>query len=427
MFGRMLALRLKLPGVLGELLIGVILGNLFYSLGSELMIVLREGPTIYDISRCLLQGLSLQESIASAHLPPSVAHSLDHALSSPAGVNYFKIAYVLDIFSRYGVLFLLFLVGVESSLQELKQTGYEALKVASLGVIMPMLLGLWVTYVMLPNLSWSADLFIGATLCATSVGVTARVLQELKQLHTREARTILGAAMVDDILGLFILAVVSGIVVEGHIEIKPMISILMSTVFFFVAVLTLGPWVLKRLIRIFSSFEHRDTKLMVSFIFLMIIAWFATTVHLAAIVGAFMAGLLIHDEWFVRKESRADHSIHDLVSPIEKILAPLFFTLIGFQVKLEILWHPQVLILALLLTVVAVLGKLISGLGAHRTDRRWLVGCGMIPRGEVGLVFASIGKTLGVMNDEIFSAMIVMVMLTTLMTPIALKWLIEKK
>jgi Kef-type K+ transport system membrane component KefB len=421
MVGRYFARYFGEPGVIGELLIGVLFGNISYFLGVQLIIVLREGPVIYEITKFLLQGEGLSQAIAHTHVSTHTANQLYAALSSQEGIDDLKVGYILDIFSRYGVIFLLFLVGVESSLSELKNTGKEALRVAFIGVIVPSLLGIAVGYMMLPGHSFASHLFVGATLCATSVGVTARVLKELNQLRTREARTILGAAMIDDLLGLFLLAVITGVVTTGHVDVNQMLQIAVATFLFFVITLVMGPWLLRKTILTVSYFEPWEAKLIASFMLVMTFAWIATLLNLAAIIGAFTAGLIIHDAYFETDKQNPSKSIHDLVSPLETILAPLFFMLVGVQVKLETFLDIHVLLLSSAFVIVAILGKLVSGLGAARKDDRLLIGMGMIPRGEVGLVFASIGKTLGVISDQVFSALVLMVILTTIVTPFFMK------
>jgi len=420
--GRYIARRLNQPGVLGELLMGVLLGNLCYFFGLQLITVLREGSAIYTILRDMLTNVSLQEAVSKSISNPYYAAQVTQALSSPEGIEYIKIGYVLDIFSRLGVIFLLFVVGLESSIQELKHTGVESLRVAVIGVLAPVILGFAVAALLMPQASYQAHLFVAATLSATSVGITARVLMELKKIRTREARTILGAAMIDDILGLIILAIVSSIVINGQVDLVMVLQVIVSALIFFSGTLLIGPFVLKQAIRCFAFLEEWEAKLFVSFIFVMTLSWLATLMQLASIIGAFTAGLIIHDGFFDGMDkSHQKAKIKQLISPFESILAPLFFMLIGMQVKLESFMDWQVLLMAGGLIVAAVIGKLLSGLGGSRKDDRWLIGIGMMPRGEVGLVFASIGRTLGVIGDQLFSAIILMVIITTFAAPPLLK------
>lgn len=422
--GRNLAMRFKQPGVFGELMMGVLLGNLCYYFGIELLTLLREGPSIFTITSDMLKGESLPRAVANAIPNTKNALQVIAALAGPHGNDLLKVAYVVDILSRYGVIFLLFLVGVESSIAELKRTGQESLRVACIGVLAPMILGFLVTYTLLPELSINADLFVAATLSATSIGITARALSEMRIVHTREAKTILGAAVIDDILGLVMLAVVSSLVVSGVINIFSMGNIIASAVLFFAFSLLLGPMVLKKLAKFFNFFDPWEEKLYISFVFMMGLSWLATLAQLSSIIGAFAAGLIIHDGYFRRgdPDHRSHLTIRELLAPLEAIFTPLFFMLIGIQVKLETFLNLRILLVAIALILAAIIGKLISGFGASRSDDRMLIGIGMLPRGEVGLVFASIGRSLGVITDELFSAVILMVIITTLIAPPWLKY-----
>jgi Kef-type K+ transport system membrane component KefB len=421
--GRYIARLLHQPGVLGELLMGVLVGNIAYLCGNELVVILREGSSIFNIMKEMLAGTPLNQSVDSIIQNPFYAQQVTQALSGPEGTEYLKIAYIVDIFSRYGVIFLLFMVGLESSVEELKHTGRESMLVAIIGVIAPMLLGFGAAYVLIPDSSFQSDLFIAATLSATSIGITARVLKEMNKLRTREARTILGAAMLDDILGLIILAVVSSVVIGGIVDIAMVVRIIIYSLLFFIGSLVLGPILLRKSIHFFRFLEPWESKLFISFFFVMSLSWLASFVQLAAIIGAFAAGVILHDDYFKTEDSshKDNRSIQQLVAPLESILAPMFFMVIGIQVKLETFYNWKVIVLAGGLIIAAILGKLISGYGANKKDDRLLIGIGMLPRGEVGLVFASIGRTLGVISDELFSAIVLMVMITTFIAPPLLK------
>ena len=427
--GRYIAMRFDQPGVLGELLMGVLAGNLCYVFGLQLAVILREGPSIFAIIKDLLTGLPLSEAIDASIHNPHYAKQVMQALSSQQGVELIKVAYVVDIFSRYGVIFLLFMVGLESSVYELRRTGRASFQVAVIGVVAPILLGLVVSSLLMPTSSFGAHLFIAATLCATSVGITARVLKEMNTLHTREARTILGAAMIDDILGLVILAIVSSLIVDSVVHFSLVVQIIFLALAFFAGALLIGPWVLAKAVRFFSFLAPWEAKLCIAFLFVMSLSWLASVVQLATIIGAFAAGLIIHDGFFDSKKGDSQQAvgIRELVAPLEALLAPLFFMLIGIQVKLESFFNLHVLIVAAGLVIAAILGKLVSGLGASAKDDRLLIGIGMLPRGEVGLVFASIGRTLGVITDELFAAIILMVIVTTFVAPVWLKTRYEKR
>lgn len=240
---------------------------------------------------------------------------------------------------------------------------------------------------------------------------------------------ILGAAVLDDVLGLIMLAIVSSIIVSGGVEIDNLASIIFLAVAFIFFAFYFGPVLLRHTIRLIRHFDIVEAKLFVSFLFVMILAWLANLVGLAPIVGAFAAGVILHDAYFIHWGDTQYHRVRikDLIAPLEAILVPIFFVLMGIQVKLETFFDLNVIILALGLLIAAIIGKVISGIGASRKANRLAIGFGMMPRGEVGLIFAAIGKSLGVISDELFSAIVLMVIVTTLIAPPLLKYALGRQ
>lgn len=422
--GRYLAKSLGQPGVLGELFMGVVIGNLCYAYHVPLFVILRDVATIFSVIQQVLQGISITQAVHDLIPDVTFAKQIIAVLSGENGQQWIAVTFVMDALSRYGVIFLLFMVGLESSLHDLKKTGKESTLVAVIGVVMPIILGFLVTHWLLPTAPFISALFVAATLSATSVGITARVLQDMRKLNTREAKTIMGAAMLDDVLGLVILAIVSGMVLLGSINLFLVGRILFMALIFFPLSLWLGPILLRRMVACSAFLEPWEAKLLISFIFVMFFSWLATLVNMSTIIGAFVAGLILHEGFFESREREIKNplSIRNVLAPFEAVFAPLFFVLIGIQVHLETFLDPKVLWFSAVLLLAAILGKLLSGLGGNRRDNRWLIGIGMIPRGEVGLVFASVGKGLHVIPDTLFSAIIVMVVITTFITPLWMKF-----
>ena len=419
--GRFAARKLGQPSVLGELIMGVILGNIGYWLGLELIAVLREGPAIFDIMERVMIGEALAPTAAEI-LGSQTAPQLVAILQGANGGAILQVAHTVDVFSRYGVIFLLFLVGLETSLQEMRQVGGPSLRVAIIGVVAPFLLGFSAARLLMPELSLNVDLFVAATLGATSIGISARVLQDLDQTQSRESHIILGAAVIDDILGLVMLALVSGIIVSGGIALYTVFSTIGLVVLFLVAAFAVGPYFLNYTIGLVERLDIIEAKMFISFLFVMVLAWFANLVGLATIVGAFAAGVILHDGYFKAWDKGGSKiKIKDLITPLEVILVPIFFVLMGIQVKLETFLDRHVIIMAGGLIAAAVIGKVLSGFGASKHTNRIAIGIGMMPRGEVGLIFAAIGKSLNVISDELFSALVLMVIVTTLLTPPLLK------
>ena len=333
-------------------------------------------------------------------------------------------AQAVDVFSRYGVIFLLFMVGLNTNLDEMRSVGRDSIRVAIIGVIMPLTLGYLVVILIRPEMSFNSSLFIAATLGATSIGITANVLKEMGRSGSREGKIILGAAVGDDILGLVILAVVSGIVVSGSVDIAEVSTVIVVSTLFLIAAVKLGPLLVRIAATIMRRLDIVEAKMFTSYLFVMVLAWMANLAGLATIIGAFAAGVVLHDSFFARHENSSGSkvvSIRELIMPLEVILVPIFFILMGIQVKIESFLSWPVVTLAGGLLVAAVVGKLASGLGASKPAAKLVVAIGMLPRGEVGLVFAAIGRTLGVIDDSVFAAIVLMVFITTLAAPSWLK------
>jgi Kef-type K+ transport system membrane component KefB len=274
--------------------------------------------------------------------------------------------------------------------------------------------------------------FIGATLTATSVGITARVLKDLGRSQSNEARVILGAAVIDDVLGLVILAVVTGVISAADrgssLATTDILWTLGKAAGFLVVSLALGVLFSKRLFSLASKLRARGVLLAISLAFCFLLSWLASLIGLAPIVGAFAAGLILEEAHYRDFVDKGEHGLEELIHPISVFLVPIFFVVMGMRTDLGSFARPGVLGLAAALTVVAIIGKQACLLGVlDKNVDRLSVGIGMIPRGEVGLIFANIGLALSVggrriIDEATFSAVVVMIIVTTVVTPPALEW-----
>ena len=349
-----------------------------------------------------------------------------------SGLESLKTDPYIDILARIGVLILLFEVGLESTVGQMLKVGSSSLLVAALGVAAPFALGWGVGAWILPEQGSYVHAFLGATLTATSVGITARVFKDLGCSKSNEARVVLGAAVIDDVLGLVILAVVTGIITAanraGSIAAGEIVFILTKAVGFLVGALVLGVLFSKRLFSLASKLRARGVLLATGLAFCFFLSWLSGLIGLAPIVGAFAAGLILEDVHYRDFVDRGEHGLEDLVRPISSFLVPIFFVVMGMRADLRSFLKPGIIGLATALTVVAILGKQACSLGvlAKGVDRL-TVGLGMIPRGEVGLIFANIGLALTIgghriISESTFSAVVIMVIVTTMVTPPALRW-----
>jgi len=418
LIGRFTARKLGFPSVIGELIMGIAVGNLAFYYQVDLITVLREGPAIFDTIENLLNGEELELACLNAVGAEGTWHILD-ILRGEHGGEILQVAHAVDVFSRYGIIFLLFLVGIETSVDEMRKVGPDSSRVAVIGVILPFVFGMVASNLLMEDSELHTSMFLGATLAATSVGITAMVLQEMKMEKTQIAHIILGAAVIDDVLGLLMLAIVSGIVITGSIDLIHISLTVITATIFLVATVIIGPYFIRLFVRMFCRLDIIEAKMFVSYLFVMLMAWMANLSGLATIIGAFAAGLILQDAYFERwdNDRKCPVTIKDLIMPLEVILVPIFFVLMGLQVKLETFLQKDVMMLAAGLLVAAVFGKILSGYGAFGVKNHFAIGIGMMPRGEVGLIFAAIGKSLGVLDDALFSAVVLRVIVTTLLSP----------
>jgi len=337
------------------------------------------------------------------------------------------------LLSEVGVAILLFEIGLETDLDDLINVGLPSLIVGIIGVVAPFGLGYFTVYTLadLNFVSFGSEtaqfltaLTIGATLTATSVGITARVLSELGKLKSTEAKVVLGAAVIDDVLGLIILAVISGIISTSSISGTSDISISSTEILiisakafgFLILAILLGNLFTKKLFIFIYNLKARGSLLLGALAYTFIFAYLAQFAGLAPIIGAFAAGLLL------AKTNQKD-LIEDRLKPVADVFIPIFFIMVGSAVDITafnpfIKENIAVIILALVLFVVAIIGKVISGIGAYKLNvNKLVIGIGMIPRGEVGLIFASMGLVSGVLTKSEYSALTIMVMLTTFIAP----------
>jgi len=348
-----------------------------------------------------------------------------------------------DVLAQLGATFLLFTVGMETKLSELKKVGLVATSVAILGVVTPFVMGYYVS-VLLFSSSIEA-MFVATALVATSVGITARVLEDLGMIHTLEAKIILGAAIVDDILGMIVLTLVSG-VAAGNLTMFNVIIVIAEAVCF-VAIVTIigtrvvkyasgkreirsdktvkGTWAVHYSTRAFKSdswFDKLKQK-QAPFVIILVVVFglsaLASFIGLAAIIGAFFAGLIFSD-------TRDTYELEQKFEPLNVLLVPFFFVVMGARV--DIVSVSTVIPFAIVITVVAILGKLIGcSLGAAVKGERtaMIVGAGMIPRGEVGIVVAMIGLNMGTIGQSTYSVIVIMSIVTTLYAPFLIRTVVK--
>jgi Kef-type K+ transport system membrane component KefB len=343
-----------------------------------------------------------------------------------------------ELLGGLGVVVLMFAVGLESTVPQMLKVGVASLRVALIGVGVPMAAGLAGAWLLLPKGSpFVLDLFIGACLCATSIGISAQVLREKGASDSMEGRIIVGAAVVDDVLGLLVLVAVSGMVASagpsatGGSMGSSLTWTLLLALGFLAAALTLGRLVTPRLFQLASRFRGEQVLLPLGLGFAFLLAWLGSLAGLASIVGAYAAGLILEPAHIEDLERRERHTLEELVHPLVTVLSPLFFVLMGAKVDPSALFRPATLGFAAVLALLGVAGKYIAGYGGGAGTRAAVVGWGMVPRGEVGLIFVAAGVQLQLngtplLSPEIQAGIIGALLLTTVAGPVGLGWVLRK-
>ena len=335
---------------------------------------------------------------------------------------------VVHVLAELGVVLLLFEIGLETDLREMFRAGPAALAVATVGVVLPFFFGfLYWAYVPHAASGGSTDLkttaiFVGATLTATSVGITARVLSDLRRMNTLEARIIIGAAVIDDVFGLVILSVVSGLAAGATVAPLSILRIFTVAVGFLVVAVVAGRFLAPKLFDLVVRMRVRYVLLVAAIAFVLGLSAVAAMAGSALIIGAFAAGLILSG-------INQFDTIEREIRPVGSILTPIFFVSVGASVNVRLLDPSRegasgLLGVAVVLTLLAVAGKVAAGWAAPWAQfRRVVVGVGMIPRGEVGLIFADMGRRAGILNEAVFGAILLMIMATTFVAPPGLKLL----
>jgi len=392
--GGELSKRLNLPPVLGELVGGVVVGV------SVLHLVVSPEAG-FAASDSLIMTVLQQFGNLDAEALARVFESQSE---------------VISILAELGVIVLLFEIGLESDLRELSKVGYQAAAVAVIGVVAPFALGT-LGLIALFNVPVIPAVFAGAALTATSIGITSKVLSELGHLKSQEGQIIVGAAVIDDVLGIIVLAVVASLAKTGDVDLLNVLYLIISASAFLIGSILLGKFFNNSFVTIADKLQTRGALIIPAFTFALVMALLADVIHLEAILGAFAAGLVL-DETDKRKE------LDQQVLPIADVMVPIFFVTVGATADLRVL-NPWVaenragLVIAAFLVAIAIIGKVVAGWAVFGKPgiNKLAIGIGMIPRGEVGLVFAGIGSASGALDRPLEAAIIVMVILTTFLAP----------
>ena len=371
-----------------------------------LAVILVAAKLLGELAESIGQPAVVGELIAGVLLGPSVIGFVDPTMSS------------LHLIAEIGVVLLLFGIGLETDLQRLLSVGGAAFTVAVVGVVLPFALGYGVAHAL--GLEMLPAIVAGAALTATSVGITARVFSDLGQLKSVEGQIVLGAAVIDDVIGLVILAIVSDLVAGNPPSVLGVAKTTGIAFGFLAAAVLLGKLIIPRVFAIVSRTGKEQTLASMALAFAFLLAVLASEVGSALIVGAFAAGLVLAPTEHV-------HAIERGVVRLANVFVPIFFVAVGAAVDVRTFGSMNVVTLGLALTAVAIIGKLAAGYApVWVRARKTLIGVGMVPRGEVGLIFAQTGLAAGVVDGGEYSALMLMVLVTTFIAPPVLRRMLTK-
>jgi Kef-type K+ transport system membrane component KefB len=392
--GAEVAKRVDLPPVLGELVAGVIVGI------SAVHLIIFPDSGLAASDSVIMNFLQLVQPLA-----PDVLTEIFQSQSE-----------IITVLAELGVIILLFEIGLESDLRQLKEVGFQAVVVACVGVAAPFALGT-AGLMLFFHVAAIPAIFAGSALTATSIGITSKVLSELGQLKSKEGQIIVGAAIIDDVLGIIVLAVVASLAKTGEVDVINVIYLIASATTFLIGSVLLGGFVNKSFAVTVEKLKTRGNVIVPAFIFAFFMAFLGNAIHLEAILGAFAAGLVLD-------EADARNELDELIKPVADLFVPIFFVTVGARADLGVL-NPAIarnregLVIAVFLILVAIAGKLVTGwvVFGQPSINRLAIGVGMVPRGEVGLVFAGIGANSGILDKPLAAAIIIMVIITTFLAP----------
>ncbi len=411
------------PLILAAVLLSLVVIYLASKVGGEVCARINFPPVLGELVGGVVVGISVLHLLVFSEGAVSEPSVLTTFIQQTAGMDgtvasvvASTASEVISVLSEIGVMILLFEIGLESDLQGLLKVGPQAAVVAIVGVVAPFTAGT-LGLVTLFHVDLVPAIFSGAALTATSIGITAKVLAEIQRLTSREGQIIIGAAVLDDILGIIVLAVVASLAKTGTVEVSHVIYLILSSVVFLVGSVVLGRLLSPFFLGMVDRLTTRGSLLIPSLIFAFVLGYVAVILQLEAILGAFTAGLVLG-------ETEKRRELEEQILPIADMLVPVFFVCVGARTDISVLnpLEPENragLIIASFLVLVAIIGKVVTGATVFGQPgiNRWAIGIGMVPRGEVGLIFAAVGSASGVLSKSLEAGIIVMVILTTFLAP----------
>ncbi len=392
---------------------------------------------LLDLFMILVFARIFAELFAFLKLPPVLGEVFAGIVLGPSFLDFVEVNEIIKILAEIGIILLLFEVGLETDMRKLQREGIKAVIVAVFGAVFPFIFGYAVSYYIF-GLSSLVSLFIGGTLTATSIGITIRVLKDLNKERTSAAQIVIGAAVLDDIIGVILLIILFDIAITGQVNIERTLRIIFLIAFFFTAAPVLA-MLMSKIIHVYDR-EFRRLPGFLPTIIVSLILFFAYVSHIFGapeIIGAFAAGIALSRRFFLpfgialKADPHFTEKVENQMKPLIYLFTPIFFVTVGLSMNLKVIDFSSLdfWLLTGLLLIIAVIGKIGGAFLLRRihTIRRIIIGVSMVPRGEVGLIFAELGRTVNVFSNEVYAALVFVIIITTIIPPFLLKWLFEKE
>ncbi|WP_456392210.1 cation:proton antiporter [Persephonella sp.] len=390
---------------------------------------------ILDLFLILISARIFAEIFSYLKMPPVLGEVFAGILLGPSLLGFVEVNDIIKIIAEIGIILLLFEVGLETDLKKLQKEGTKSVIVALFGAIVPFSLGFAIAYYIF-DLSLIVSLFIGGTLTATSIGITVRVLKDLGKEKTTAAQIVVGAAVLDDIIGVILLVILADFALTGEINLENTVRIILLVAFFFTAAPVLAA-IMSKFIHMYDS-RYRRLPGFIPTIIVSLILFFAYVAHLFGapeIIGAFAAGIALSRRFFLpfgialKADPHFVEKLEAQMRPLIYLFTPIFFVTVGLSMNLrEIDFSSSTFwLLTLILLIVAIFGKIGGAYLLRGMDnlKKLIIGTSMVPRGEVGLIFAELGRSVKVFTNEIYSVLVFIVILTTLVPPFVMKYLFK--
>ena len=382
----------------------------------------------------LVSARILGEVFARMGIPSVLGELSAGILLGVSGLGLIEVNDVLKVLAEIGILLLLFEIGLDTDIQRLKEAGSRSIVVALFGAAAPFIIGALFAYYLF-DLSLVVSLFIGGTLTATSIGITMRVLKDLQKEHTDIAQIVIGAAVIDDIMGVIILVFIYDYAITQELS----LTNTLNTTVFILLFLVLAPIFANFISSFMKKFdEHKKVPGLIPTIIISLISIFAYLSHLLGapeILGSFAAGIALSRRFILpfgmglRNDEIFLEKVKNAITPIAQMFTPIFFVMVGLSMNLRVIDFSSMTFWSLALTflIIAILGKYVGAFLLRKTSalKKALIGISMIPRGEVGLIFAEVGRVNGILNNEIYAVLIFVIIVTTVAPPFLLKWLFK--